>query len=77
MLVDQLRDAHSAERQFIQAMKRLLKKAPEPWLREGLDAHVAQSEGQRERVEQALGKVGRWLVPDGKHASDHAAATGA
>jgi ferritin-like metal-binding protein YciE len=58
MLVDQLKDAHSAERQAIQAMKRTLRKASEPQLREGLEAHIAQSEEQRERVEQALEKLG-------------------
>jgi ferritin-like metal-binding protein YciE len=58
MLIDQLKDAHSAERQAIQAMKRIAKKATEPQLREGLEAHVAQSEEQRTRVEQALEKLG-------------------
>jgi ferritin-like metal-binding protein YciE len=57
MLVDQLRDAHSAERQAIQAMKRTLRKVSEPQLREGIEAHIAQSEEQRERVEQALERM--------------------
>ena len=58
MLVDQLKDAFSAEKQGIQAMKRTAKKITDPKLREGMDAHVAQSEEQRERVEQALEKLG-------------------
>lgn len=58
MLVDQLRDAHSAEKQAIQAMKRTLRKTSDPQLREGTEAHIAQSEEQRERVEQALEKMG-------------------
>jgi ferritin-like metal-binding protein YciE len=58
MLVEQLRDAHSAEKQAIQAMKRTLRKTSEPRLREGTEAHIAQSEEQRERVEQALEKMG-------------------
>jgi ferritin-like metal-binding protein YciE len=58
MLIDQLKDAHSAERQAIQAMRRIAKKATEPQLREGLEAHVAQSEEQRTRVEEALEKLG-------------------
>jgi ferritin-like metal-binding protein YciE len=57
MLVDQLRDAHSAERQAIQAMKRTLRKVSEPQLREGIEAHISQSEEQRERVEQALERM--------------------
>jgi ferritin-like metal-binding protein YciE len=58
MLVDQLRDAHSAERQAIQGMKRTLRKASDSQLRQGLEAHIAQSEEQRERVEQALERMG-------------------
>ncbi|WP_426956791.1 ferritin-like domain-containing protein [Muricoccus radiodurans] len=54
MLVDQLKDAHSAERQAIQAMKKALRNTSEPQLRQGIEAHIAQSEEQRERVEQAL-----------------------
>jgi ferritin-like metal-binding protein YciE len=57
MVVDQLRDAHSAERQAIQAMKRTLRKVSDPQLREGIEAHIAQSEEQRERVEQSLEKM--------------------
>jgi ferritin-like metal-binding protein YciE len=58
MLVDQLRDAFSAEKQAIQGMKRALRKASERQLREGIEAHIAQSEEQRERVEEALDKLG-------------------
>ena len=58
MRMDQLKDAHSAERQAIQAMKRTLRKASDPELKKGIEAHIAQSEEQRERVEQALEKLG-------------------
>ena len=58
MMTDQLRDAHSAERQAIQLMKRTLRKVTSPELRQGLEAHIAQSEEQRERVEAALELVG-------------------
>jgi ferritin-like metal-binding protein YciE len=58
MLVDQLRDALSAEKQAIQGMKRTQRKASEPRLREGIEAHITQSEEQRERVQQALEKLG-------------------
>ena len=58
MMTDQLRDAHSAERQAIQLMKRILRKVTSPELRQGLEAHIAQSEEQRERVEEALEAVG-------------------
>jgi ferritin-like metal-binding protein YciE len=58
MLLDQLKDAASAEKQAIQGMKRTLRKASDPQLREGIEAHMAQSETQRERVEQALETLG-------------------
>ncbi|MBV1796913.1 ferritin-like domain-containing protein [Siccirubricoccus sp. G192] len=58
MLLDQLKDAASAEKQAIQGMKRTLRKASDPQLREGIEAHMAQSEIQRERVEQALETLG-------------------
>jgi ferritin-like metal-binding protein YciE len=57
MLVEQLRDAFSAEKQAIQGMKRNLRKVTDPKLREGIEAHVEQSETQRERVEQALSSL--------------------
>ena len=57
MLVEQLRDAHSAERQAIQGMKRNMRKVTDPKLREGIEAHIEQSETQRERVEQALSSL--------------------
>ena len=58
MLLDQLKDALSAEKQAVQGMKRTLRKAPDPQLRRGIEAHIVQSEKQRERVEQALGALG-------------------
>jgi ferritin-like metal-binding protein YciE len=58
MMVDQLKDAFSAEKQAIQVMRRTLRKVSDPQLREGIQAHIEQSEHQRERVEQALDKLG-------------------
>jgi ferritin-like metal-binding protein YciE len=58
MMVDQLKDAFSAEKQVIQAMRRAMRKVSEPQLKQGLEAHIAQSEEQRGRVEQALEKLG-------------------
>ena len=63
MLLDQLRDAVSAEKQAVQLMKKTLRKVSDPELKEGLQAHIEQSEHQRERVEETLrdlgGKPGR------------------
>jgi ferritin-like metal-binding protein YciE len=58
MMVSQLRDAFSAEKQAIQVMRKMMRKVSERKLRDGLEAHVAQSEEQRDRVEQALEKLG-------------------
>jgi ferritin-like metal-binding protein YciE len=54
MLVEQLKDAFSAEKQAIQGMKRALRKTSDAELKKGLEAHIAQSEEQRERVESVL-----------------------
>jgi ferritin-like metal-binding protein YciE len=78
MLVDQLRDALSAEKQAIQGMKKALRKTSAAQLKEGIEAHIAQSEEQRERVQQAIEELGakagrkvceamRGLVEEGQH----------
>src|ERR1700756_3155849 len=58
MMISQLRDAYSAEKQAIQGMKRALRKISSPELKEGTQAHIEQSEEQRERVERALQHLG-------------------
>lgn len=55
MLIDQLKDAFSAEKQAIQILRKTLRKVSEPKLKEGIEAHIGQTEEQRDRVEQALG----------------------
>ena len=58
MMVDQLRDAISAEKQAIQGMRRMQRKTTDQQLRAGIEAHVAQSESQAERVQQVLEMIG-------------------
>ncbi len=58
MLVKQLRDAYSAEKQAIQGMKKSIRKISAGELKEGTQAHIEQSEEQRARVEQALQQLG-------------------
>jgi ferritin-like metal-binding protein YciE len=81
MMVAQLRDAFSAEKQAIQVMRKMMRKVSEPKLREGIEAHVSQSEEQRDRVEQALEKLGarpgrkvceamRGLVEEAQHEAE-------
>jgi ferritin-like metal-binding protein YciE len=63
LMVEQLRDAYSAERQGLRSMSRLAKKASAPSLKEALQTHAEETEGQVERLEKALemlgGKPGR------------------
>ncbi|MFC3127638.1 ferritin-like domain-containing protein [Pseudoroseomonas globiformis] len=78
MMIDQLKDAYSAEKQAIQAMRKMMRKASDAELKKGIEAHIEQSEEQRDRVEQALQKLGarpgrkvceamRGLVEEGQH----------
>lgn len=58
LMVEQLRDAYSAEKQGLRAMPRVAKKASSQSLKEAMQMHVEQSEHQVERLEQALEKLG-------------------
>jgi ferritin-like metal-binding protein YciE len=57
LLVDQLKDAYSAEKQALRCMQRTAKKASAPALRDGIQMHIEQTQVQIERVEQALEKL--------------------
>ena len=57
LLVDQLKDAYSAEKQALRCMQRTVKKATAPALRDGIQMHIEQTQVQIERVEQALEKL--------------------
>jgi ferritin-like metal-binding protein YciE len=63
MLVEQLKDAVSAEKQAVQGMKKLLRQVADEQLRQGIEMHMTQSEEQQRRAERALeamgGKPGR------------------
>ena len=58
LMVEQLRDAYSAEKQGLRAMPRVAKKATSQALKEAFQAHAEQTEHQIERLEQALEKLG-------------------
>ena len=57
LLVDQLKDAYSAEKQALRCMQRTAKKATAPALRDGIQMHIEQTQVQIERVEQAPEKL--------------------
>jgi len=58
VMTDQLRDAYSAEKQALRAMSRMMKKATSQSLKDALEMHVEQTEGQVERLEEALDMLG-------------------
>lgn len=57
LLVEQLKDAYSAEKQLLRCMQKVLRKSSSPALREGIQLHVDQTQTQIERVEQAMEKL--------------------
>lgn len=78
LMVEQLRDAYSAEKQALRAMPRMMKKATAQSLKDALQMHVDQTEGQVERLEKGLemlgGKPGRkvcegmrGIIEEGQH----------
>lgn len=58
LLVEQLKDAYSAEKQALRCMQNTLKMASAPTLREGIRLHIEQTETQIERVQEGLEKLG-------------------
>lgn len=56
---DELRDALSAERQLIKALPKMAKKATNPQLKKAFEDHLAETEKQAERVEQAFEDTGK------------------
>ena len=58
LLVHELRDLMSAERQIIAALPKLARKATNPELVTALEEHVAETEGQVTRLEQCLEILG-------------------
>ncbi len=57
LLVEQLRDAYSAEKQALRCMQKVVKKASSPALREGIQMHIEETQTQIERVEEAMEKL--------------------
>ena len=54
LLVEELKDAYSAEKQALRCMQKTLKMASAHTLREGIQRHIEQTQVQIERVEQAM-----------------------
>lgn len=58
LLVDELRDLLSAERQLTKGIPAMAKAASAPELRGAFETHLTQTQGHVERLEQALGELG-------------------
>jgi ferritin-like metal-binding protein YciE len=58
LLIAQLKDAYSAEKQALRCMQKVQRKATIPELRDGISMHIDQSQSQIERVEKALEVLG-------------------
>jgi len=54
LMVEQLKDTFSAEKQALKCMQRTVKKASAPALRDGIQMHIEQTQVQIERVEQIM-----------------------
>jgi ferritin-like metal-binding protein YciE len=52
--IDELRDTYDAERQLTKALPKLAKAASNPELREAFETHLAETQGQVERLEQVF-----------------------
>jgi ferritin-like metal-binding protein YciE len=62
LYVEELKDLYSAEKQILQALPKMAKKATDAKLKQGFEQHLKQTEGHVERLDrifEALGKSGR------------------
>ena len=59
LFYDELRDALSAERQLVKALPKMAKKASSEKLCKAFEEHLAETEKQVERVEQAFEDTGK------------------
>ena len=54
LMVEQLKDTFSAEKQALRCMQKTVRKASTPALRESIQMHIEQTQVQIERVEQIM-----------------------
>jgi ferritin-like metal-binding protein YciE len=58
LMIEQLKDAYSAEKQALRGMQKMAKTATSDTLKQCIQMHMEETETQIERVEQALEKLG-------------------
>jgi ferritin-like metal-binding protein YciE len=64
LYVEELKDLYSAEKQILQSLPRMAKKATNPQLRAGFEEHVRQTEEQVKRLDRIFEGLGK--SPRGK-----------
>jgi len=58
LYVEELKDAYDAEHQIVKALPKIIKAASTPKLREALQAHLEQTKGHVQRLEQIFDGLG-------------------
>ena len=58
LYVEELKDAYDAEHQIVKALPKIIKAASTPKLREALQAHLEQTKGHVQRLEQIFDVLG-------------------
>src|ERR1700761_6687950 len=62
LLVDELKDLYSAEKQIVRALPKIAKATTNPELRKALESHLEETKGQVERLEKIAEIVGKRLT---------------
>ena len=62
LLIDELKDLYSAEKQIVRALPKLAKAATSPELSEALLSHLEETKGQVERLEKISEIVGKKMT---------------
>lgn len=62
LLIDELKDLYSAEKQIVRALPKLAKAATSPELNQALLNHLEETKGQVERLEEIAEMVGKKLT---------------
>lgn len=58
LMIEQLRDAYSAEKQALRIAQKMMKSSTNERLKQGFQMHMEQTEGQVQRIEEALEQLG-------------------
>ena len=64
LLIEEMRDIYSAEKQLTKAMPKMAKKASNPQLKKAFETHLRETEVQIQRLEKIFEKLGK--KPTGK-----------